>query len=154
AHVAFHERNFPDDGLANALIALAYRFHLAKRFWPSRELESLRAPVEDLIVRFNLEQAALLRRAYEFAARCDLADRDAAIGLAIDLAVAVRASDARLVPECDGLIATLEGYAKLRGAGGSTGRLGEGSAGSGWWHLGGPLASLALAACVSGADAD
>src|SRR6185503_20603297 len=72
AHLAFHERNFPSDGLANNVIALVYRFHLAKRFWPSGELEALRAPVIDLVRRFNRSQLVLLQRGFDFASCCDL----------------------------------------------------------------------------------
>jgi len=68
-HVAFHERNFPAEGLANSVIGLGYRLRLAKRFWPSAEIERIGDLVIDFIVRFGRSQARHLRTAHELLAR-------------------------------------------------------------------------------------
>lgn len=140
-HVIFHDRNFPSDGLANSIIGLAYRFHLAKRFWPSPELEALRAPVEDFIVRFNRDQVARMRAVLELGREIDLADHDRVGAFVEREAVAIRRADRILMAEHDALVVAIERLAR----GSSSGRLGEGAAGSGWWHVGASL--LALSAC-------
>ncbi len=147
-HLAFHERNFPADGLANDVIALAYRFHLAKRFWPGPALEGLRAPVEAFVRCFNASQVRFLCQALAYAERASLDDRADAVDYAVELAAEVREEDGRLRLEHDVLVARLEGHAAAHGAGGSRGLLGEGAAGSGWWHA---SRSLALSAVLTAA---